>query len=195
MSITDYVIQTAYELEESKRYQRRKQAVYDLLENPHSRIRPYFDIFMMLLVISSVFILLFSVKHHLGAWAGWFENAVLVFFVLEYLGRLWVYDDVHKVVLEEYEKSELINEPYRLSKAFRAVWFWIVQSQRSVETRPVVRLSRTVTATGKSMIMWFWPVMVIRHWHFRMIRLPRSKRFSRRSNTNAILRSCIVTRP
>lgn len=122
MSITDYVIQTAYELEESERYQRKKRAVYDLLENPHSSIRPYFDIFMMLMVISSVFVLLFSVKHHLGAWAGWFENAVLVFFILEYLGRLWVYDDVHKVVLEEYEKSELINEPFRLSKAFRSVF-------------------------------------------------------------------------
>ena len=122
MSLADHVIQLAYKLEESERYRRRKKAVYDLLENPHSRVRLYFDVFMMLLVVSSVLMLLFSVKHHLGSWAGWFENMVLVIFVLEYLGRLWVYDDVHKVVLEEYEKSELINEPFRLSKVLRAVF-------------------------------------------------------------------------
>lgn len=78
MSITDYVIQTAYELEESERYQRKK-GLYTIFWKIPIQYSPYFDIFMMLMVISSVFVLLFSVKHHLGAWAGWFENAVLVF--------------------------------------------------------------------------------------------------------------------
>ena len=95
MSLSDRIVRLAYELEESPRYRRVKQAAYDLLENPHSAIRPYFDIFMMLLVLTSVFFLLYSVKHHLGQWAGTFENVVVTLFILEYLGRLWVYDQCH----------------------------------------------------------------------------------------------------
>jgi voltage-gated potassium channel len=142
MSITDFVIQTAYELEESKRYQRAKRAAYDLLENPHSGVRPYFDVFMMLLVLSSVFVLLFSVKHHLGAWSGWFENTVLVLFILEYLGRLWVYNNIHTVVLEEYEKSELINEPFRLSRTLKSVigskWRYISSPMAIIDLLAIV---------------------------------------------------------
>ena len=129
MAVSDFVIRLAYSLEESGAYGRAKKAAHDLLENPHARIRPYFDIFMMLLVLSSVFFLLYSVKHHLGAWSGYFEDMVVTLFILEYLGRMWVYDDVHRIVIDEYEKSDLINEPFRLSRAlwtiFRSKWNYV----------------------------------------------------------------------
>ncbi|WP_456379991.1 ion transporter [Thiolapillus sp.] len=129
MKVSDLVIRLAYEMEESEGYGRAKQAVYDLLENPHSRIRPYFDLLMMALVLSSVFLLLYSVKRDLGAWAGWFEVMVVSFFILEYLGRMWVYSSTHRIILDEYEKSELINEPFRLSRALwsilRSKWSYI----------------------------------------------------------------------
>ncbi|RTZ80341.1 MAG: potassium channel protein, partial [Gammaproteobacteria bacterium] len=129
MSLSDRIVRLAYELEESPRYRRVKQAAYDLLENPHSPIRPYFDIFMMLLVLTSVFFLLYSVKHHLGQWAGTFENVVVTLFILEYLGRLWVYDSIHGHIIEEYEKAELINEPFRLRHALveilRSKWAYV----------------------------------------------------------------------
>ncbi|WP_456416645.1 ion transporter [Thiolapillus sp.] len=133
MKLSDLVIRLAYQMEESEGYKRAKQAVYDLLENPHSRARPYFDSLMMALVLSSVFLLLYSVKHHLGAWAGWFEAMAVSFFILEYLGRMWVYSSVHRIVLDEYEKSELINEPFRLS---RAVWN-ILRSKWSYMSSPM----------------------------------------------------------
>jgi voltage-gated potassium channel len=119
MSLSDVLIGLSYHLEESGRYGRVKKAVHNLLENPHSRVRPYFDIFMMMLVLTSVFLLLYSVKHHIGAWSDWFEDVVVSLFILEYLGRLWVHDCSHRIILDEYEKSELINEPFKLS---RALW-------------------------------------------------------------------------
>ncbi len=126
MSPSDWLVRLAYELEESHRYRRFKHRVWELLEDPHAPVRPYFDIFMMTVVLVSVFLLLYSVKHQVGPWAGWFEDGVVTLFVIEYLARLWVYDDVHRHVIEAYEKSELVNEPFRagpaLWSAIRAKW-------------------------------------------------------------------------
>jgi len=121
MRLSDLVIRAAYWLEESQRYRKVKRAAYDLLENPHSTIRPYFDFFMMMLVLTSVFVLLYDVRHQLGHWAVKFENLVVVIFIIEYLARLWVYDDIHRHVIEVYEESELINEPFRVSRALREI--------------------------------------------------------------------------
>ena len=133
MSFSDLLVNLSYQLEESSGYRRVKQAVYDLLENPDSKVRPYFDVFMMVVVLASVFFLLYSVKHPLGQWADTFENIVVTLFILEYLGRLWIYDSIHGHIIEEYEKSELINEPFRLS---RVLWV-VLKSKWSYMTTPL----------------------------------------------------------
>ncbi|MCW8890894.1 MAG: potassium channel protein, partial [Sedimenticola sp.] len=61
MSLSRAVIRHCYRLEDSPRYKRVKRFVFDLLENPQARIRPYFDIFMILLVLTSVFVLIYEV--------------------------------------------------------------------------------------------------------------------------------------
>ena len=65
MSLARYVVQRCYDLEDSPRYKRLKRFVYDLLENPRAPVRPYFDVFMILLVLSSVYLLIWglSVSH------------------------------------------------------------------------------------------------------------------------------------
>ncbi len=117
MNVSDWMVALAYQLEESERYRSWKNKIYDLLENPYAPIRPYFDLAMTVLVLTSVFFLLYRVKHHLGEWADWYEDMVVSLFIIEYLGRMWVYDNVHRHILDEYEKSELINEPFRISTA------------------------------------------------------------------------------
>lgn len=133
MNPAELLVRLSYQLEESSGYRGAKQAVYDLLENPESRVRPWFDVFMMIVVLSSVFFLLYSVKHPLGEWADTFENIVVTLFILEYLGRLWIYDSIHGHIIEEYEKSELINEPFHLS---RALWK-VLRSKWSYMTTPL----------------------------------------------------------
>ncbi len=44
MSLSRYLVQFCYELEDSTRYKHSKQFFYDLIENPRYRMRPYFDL-------------------------------------------------------------------------------------------------------------------------------------------------------
>ncbi|MCU7915824.1 MAG: ion transporter [Candidatus Thiodiazotropha sp. (ex Gloverina cf. vestifex)] len=101
----------------SERYSGWKRAVSDLLENPKTPIRPYFDIFMIALVLSSVWVLIYEVKHDLGLFGDVFERVAVTIFIVEYLMRFWVFNDSHKVIIARYEKAEFVNEPFRLGSA------------------------------------------------------------------------------
>ena len=67
MSLSRYLVQFCYELEDSSHYKRSKQFFYDLIENTRSRRRPYCDVSMIALVISSVYLIIYEVRHDLGA--------------------------------------------------------------------------------------------------------------------------------
>ncbi|MGZ4978597.1 MAG: NAD-binding protein, partial [Methylobacter sp.] len=103
-------------LKASKRYQRAKLFFYNLLENPNSRLKSYFDIFMICLVMLSVFLLIYEVDHKFGEGEVLFEHCVIGLFIVEYLLRGWLYSDNHKIVLEHYEKTKYLNVPFRLDK-------------------------------------------------------------------------------
>jgi voltage-gated potassium channel len=57
---------------------RFKAFFYDLLIEPRSRRRAWFDIGMILLILASVFLLIYQVHHELSAYAEVFETLVLV---------------------------------------------------------------------------------------------------------------------
>jgi voltage-gated potassium channel len=103
----------------SIRYMGLKRGVYDLLENPRASIRPYFDIFMILLVLTTVWMLIYDVKHDLGGFADLFEMIAVGIFITEYLLRFWIFNDSHKVIIERYERAEFINQPFQLWPALR----------------------------------------------------------------------------
>ncbi len=117
MQLTQSVIKSCYDLAASARYTALKKRLYDLLENPKAPIRPYFDIFMIALVLSSVWLLIYEVKHDLGRFGDLFEKFAVSIFILEYLLRFWIFNNSHKVIIEEYERAQLINEPFRLIPA------------------------------------------------------------------------------
>ncbi|MCG7981179.1 MAG: NAD-binding protein [Candidatus Thiodiazotropha lotti] len=117
MSFAQKIIKYCYTLEGSTRYKGLKGAVYNLLQNPRAPIRPYFDIFMILLVLLSVWLLIYEVKHDLGLWGDLIEVGAVTIFIIEYLLRFWLYNDSHKVIIERYERAEFINETFRLGPA------------------------------------------------------------------------------
>jgi voltage-gated potassium channel len=119
MSLSRRVIKLSYDLSASARYSGCKRSAYDLLENPKARIRPYFDIFMICLVLSSILLLIYEVKHDLGGFGDIFEWGVVSIFITEYLLRFWIFTDSHKVIIERYERAEFINQPFRLWPALR----------------------------------------------------------------------------
>lgn len=72
---------------------------------------------MVILVIGSVLVLLYEVKNpdghpHLEL----FVQFSLIIFVIEYLLRLWIYSDSHKIFLKEYEYAIDNHTPFSLIK-------------------------------------------------------------------------------
>ncbi len=66
MSISSSIIQFCYKLDDSKHYKRIKGFFYDLIDNPRSRIRPYFDVAMITPVVSSVYLIIYEVNLNSG---------------------------------------------------------------------------------------------------------------------------------
>jgi voltage-gated potassium channel len=127
MSFSHRVIKQCYAMQGSARYTGVKQAVYNLLDNPRAPIRPYFDIFMILLVLTTVWMLIYDVKHDLGMAGDLFEMIAVGIFIIEYLMRFWIFNDSHKVILERYERAEFINEPFLV---WPAIWRAVLEKVR-----------------------------------------------------------------
>ncbi len=121
MSFSLYIVQRCYDLEASARYKRIKRFFYDLLENPRSRQRSWFDVFMIVLVLSSVYLLIYEVGNDLGAFGFYFEVFAVSVFIVEYLLRLWLYNDSHRIVIDHYEKSQFVDRPFRLGPPLREI--------------------------------------------------------------------------
>lgn len=98
------LLKIAYRLEGSKNYHKSKEFARKILEHPHSKWKFNFDIFMVVLVVFSVLFLLYEVKNPQGhPYMDAFIQLSLVIFILEYLLRLWIYSDSHKIILEFYQ--------------------------------------------------------------------------------------------
>ena len=114
--LTRLTLYLAYSLKTSTRYQSIKAFFYDLLENPHSKLKSFFGVFMIILVISSVFSLIYEVQNEVGIWAVYFENFVVFIFICEYLLRGWLYSNTHNIIIKQHENSEYLGIPFRLHK-------------------------------------------------------------------------------
>ncbi|MGZ8162026.1 MAG: NAD-binding protein [Methylobacter sp.] len=119
--LTRLIVYFAYFLKTSRRYQRVKLFFYNLLENPNSRLKSYFDIFMICLVMLSIFLLIYEVDNKPDESEVLFEHCVIGLFIVEYLLRGWLYSDNHKIILEQYEKAVYLNIPFRLGKVARLI--------------------------------------------------------------------------
>jgi len=113
--LTRPIIYLAYILKSSRRYQNTKLFFYNLIENTDSRYKSYFDIFMICLVMISVFLLIYEVDTQLTKSEMLFEHAVISLFIIEYLLRVWLYSDNHKIIIEYYEKASYLNTPFPLA--------------------------------------------------------------------------------
>lgn len=109
MILTRACVRCAYLLKHSRRYRRLKNFAFELLEDPQSSLKSYFDMFMIGVVIASVSLLVYQVEHQTGVWSEYFEQVVVTIFIGEYLLRAWLSSDIHQTVIEHYEKSRYLN--------------------------------------------------------------------------------------
>ncbi|NOQ17554.1 MAG: potassium channel protein [Methyloprofundus sp.] len=119
--LTRLTLFLAYYIKASRHYQKTKAFCYDLLENPHSKLKSYFDVFMITLVMSSIFLLIYEVQHTTGEWAILFENFVVTIFISEYLLRGWLYSDVHNHIIKQHENSEYLGTPFCLHRVLLTI--------------------------------------------------------------------------
>ncbi len=116
------IVSFAYLLESAPRYQRVKRFFNDLLNNDDYPYKKYFDLFMIFVIISSVSILVIDVHEHVSYWLDFYDlYIVTTIFVVEYLLRLWVHSDIHKVIIAHYEESQFFEKPFSFRKVLRQI--------------------------------------------------------------------------
>jgi len=113
------IIYFSYQLKSSEKYNNSKLFFFNLLENPRSKLKNYFDLLMIGLIVLSIFFLLYEVEHETGAVGGYLEHTVLVLFVCEYLLRFWIYSDTHIIILDEHERALYLNIKFSLIGALK----------------------------------------------------------------------------
>ncbi len=106
MDLKRYLLRVSYRLEASKRYKERKRLVDEILNEPSSTKKQYFDYFMIFLVLSTILILVLEVKNELPSWVYIYETFAVIVFIIEWLARLWVSSDAHLKIIETHERYE-----------------------------------------------------------------------------------------
>ena len=110
----------AYRLQHSRKYQKTKAFVDDILNNQNNPYKKYFDMLIVFLIVSSVIILIYEVKHPVPEWLDDYDIYFVSFvFLVEYILRLWVFNDVGKMVIDEYHEAEYLNRKYSPWKALK----------------------------------------------------------------------------
>lgn len=116
------IVGLAYRIDKSRRYHLVKNFFYNLLENDSYRYKKYFDVFMIAVIISSVLILIIDVKNSVHNWWDIYDlYLVTTIFIVEYLLRLWVYSDIHKTAIDQYENAAFLHHPFSPGLFFKTV--------------------------------------------------------------------------
>jgi len=112
----------AYYIEASKGYVRVKNFVYNLMENDSYPYKKIFDFFMIAVILSSVTLLVVDVKHHIPRWLDDLDlYLVTSVFIVEYIARMWIYSDIHKIIIEEYEESFYFDKKISIFYIFKKI--------------------------------------------------------------------------
>jgi len=116
--IARFIVRMAYYFKSAERYQRTKRFFYNILENQQYHYKRYFDLFMIVLIFSSVFILIREVRHSVNDfWAIFNDYVISIVFLTEYVLRFWVVNHTADIIITQYEKDELLQRKFRLGRA------------------------------------------------------------------------------
>jgi voltage-gated potassium channel len=116
------LVDFAYYLNSSVWYQRKRRFFYNILENDDYKYKKYFDIFMMILIFSSVSILIYEVKRDAHDYFQFFNNYIIsIIFFIEYMLRLWISSSVTKLIINHNEYSDLLGRDFDLWYVIRKI--------------------------------------------------------------------------
>ncbi len=110
----------ASRLDRSKRYTQTKTFVNSILNDPENPYKKYIDLLIVFLIISSVAILMYEVKNPVPPWMDIYDIYVVsLVFLVEYLLRLWVVNDVRKSIIREYKEAEYLGREFNPLKPIK----------------------------------------------------------------------------
>ena len=120
--IKSLILDAAYYLNTSKKYEAFKRFFYDILENNKCPYKKYIDIFMIILIFISVGVLIREVKHHVNDYLMFFSNYVIsIIFLIEYILRLWVNSSISEIIVKRAEHDIFLLREVNLYKAFKEI--------------------------------------------------------------------------
>ena len=135
-------------LEDSPGYAKAKATIRDVLDNPRSRYKRYFDLGMILLVLVSVALLVYSVENPVEPWMLWVEDFAVTIFIGEYLARVWIVGDMHKTVIDHLRQTEFLHLPFRLRSALldvaRVKWNYVTSPLAIIDLLAILPSYRPV---------------------------------------------------
>jgi len=109
------LIKFAFFLNNSKGYKATKELFTNYLKNQDYIYKKYFDVFMISLIVVSITILVYEVKHYVPPWLDFFDiYVVTLIFMVEYLARIWVHNSWHLEVVREYSDAKFLNKKFNL---------------------------------------------------------------------------------
>lgn len=120
--IKSLILDAAYFLNTSRKYQAFKKFFYDILENDKCKYKKYIDTLMILLIFISVAVLIRGVKYPVNDFLMFFSNYVISFiFFIEYMLRLWVSSSMSEVIVKRAEHDTFLLRDVNLAKAFKEI--------------------------------------------------------------------------
>ena len=115
------IVRFAYSIENSKSYHRFRIFLVDILENQYSYYKKLFDYFIVFLVLTTVGILVYEVRHPVDENLIYYEYFAVIIFIFEYIGRFILSFESHKQIIKDYEESQYLNIPFYLSHSFKII--------------------------------------------------------------------------
>ena len=121
-AIKRLIIAFAFYLDSNTTYNKIKRFFWRLMNDDNFIYKKFFDSFMFVLVLVSVGILLYDIKHEIHPFLEDFDYYFITgMFLIEYIIRVWVYNDIHKIIIQEYEEATFLGREFSLKKVFKEI--------------------------------------------------------------------------
>ena len=121
-AVVKSLVAFAFFLDGNRTYLKTKRFFWRLMNDDNYTPKHIFDIFMLILVSISVGILLYDIKHQISPWVENFDfYFVTTIFTVEYLIRVWVYNDSRQIILDENEEAHFLGREFNLKKVFKEI--------------------------------------------------------------------------
>jgi len=120
--VSETIVKFAFLVNGSDTYKKVKIFFVNILNRPEYPYKKYLDSFMIFLILTSVGILVYEVRNPVPEWMDFYDIYIVSFiFFIEYIARIWVHNDLHKIIVSDYEKALFLQKEFLLWPSLKKV--------------------------------------------------------------------------